>query len=81
MSAPSLAGSKASRKRAGPFGPFMSWSSIGVLPSKTPIRCSKLFWPAVEASEARTASGTWPAKTIFWRRHSSAIANHASRGT
>ena len=39
-------------------GPFRNSSSSGELPSKIPIRCSKLFCPAFEASEARTESGT-----------------------
>src|SRR5271170_4199190 len=33
-------------------------------PSNTPVRCSMLFWPALEASTARTPSGTWPANTM-----------------
>ena len=69
------------RKRPGVFSPFRNSSSRGELPSKIPIRCSKLFWPASEASAARTASGTWPAKGIPAFFASSAIANTASRGT
>ena len=42
------------------FGPLMSSSSIVEHPSNTPVKCSMLFWPAFDASEARTASGTCP---------------------
>ena len=81
ISAASLPASYVSRKRAGDFGPFRSASSAVELPSKTPIRCSKLCCPAFEASAPRIASGTWPTNGIFCFRHSSAIAKYASRGT
>src|SRR5579864_356315 len=58
----------------------MNSSSSGELPSKIPIRCSKLFCPAFDISEARTESGTWPTKLIPCLRASSAMAKTASRG-
>ena len=57
-----------------------SEASSGELPSKIPIRCSKLFCPAAETSLARTASGTWPATSIRRFLASSRMARTASRG-
>ena len=39
-----------------------------------PMRCSKLFMPASDISEARTESGTWPSKSICCFFASSAMA-------
>ena len=53
----------------------------GVLASKMPMRCSNVRCPAVMASDARMASGTWPSNSMPSFFASAAMAKYASRGT